>query len=183
MSRMKRGVAARKRKNRILKAAKGYYGTRHRLLKVAREAAPAGREVYLPLTVTAVGMTRRQVAMGRASSPMDRTARPGRRRSTILRAVSTLEVRLSGTATSTRVADTATTPIPTRASPAIVTTISRTMRAGASVSSPAVMSGATRRVSGKTARCIRSSRAPAARRARWIARVKATRSPAKAASS
>ena len=42
MSRMKRGVAAKKRKNRILKAAKGYYGTRHRLLKVAREAVEKG---------------------------------------------------------------------------------------------------------------------------------------------
>ncbi len=42
MSRMKRGVAARKRKNRILKAAKGYYGTRHSLLKVAREAVEKG---------------------------------------------------------------------------------------------------------------------------------------------
>ena len=42
MSRVKRGVAAKKRKNRILKAAKGYYGTRHRLLKTAREAVEKG---------------------------------------------------------------------------------------------------------------------------------------------
>ncbi len=42
MSRVKRSVAARKRKNRILKAAKGYYGTRHRLLKTAREAVEKG---------------------------------------------------------------------------------------------------------------------------------------------
>jgi large subunit ribosomal protein L20 len=37
MPRVKRGVAARKRKNRILKEAKGYFGTRHSLLKTARE--------------------------------------------------------------------------------------------------------------------------------------------------
>ena len=42
MSRVKRGVAAKKRKSRILKAAKGYYGTRHRLLKTAREAVEKG---------------------------------------------------------------------------------------------------------------------------------------------
>jgi len=42
MSRVKRGVAAKKRKNRVLKAAKGYYGTRHRLLKTAREAVEKG---------------------------------------------------------------------------------------------------------------------------------------------
>ncbi len=42
MSRVKRGVAARRSKNRILKQAKGYYGTRHRLLKTAREAVEKG---------------------------------------------------------------------------------------------------------------------------------------------
>jgi large subunit ribosomal protein L20 len=42
MSRVKRGVAARRSKNRILKRAKGYYGTRHRLLKTAREAVEKG---------------------------------------------------------------------------------------------------------------------------------------------
>ncbi len=42
MSRVKRGVAAKKRKNRILKAAKGYYGTRSKLLKTAREAVEKG---------------------------------------------------------------------------------------------------------------------------------------------
>ena len=42
MSRVKRGVAAKKRKDRILKAAKGYYGTRSRLLKTAREAVEKG---------------------------------------------------------------------------------------------------------------------------------------------
>jgi len=38
MPRVKRGVAARRRRNRILKEAKGYYGARGRLHKVAREA-------------------------------------------------------------------------------------------------------------------------------------------------
>jgi large subunit ribosomal protein L20 len=42
MSRVKRGVAARRSKNRILKQAKGYYGTRHGLLKTAREAVEKG---------------------------------------------------------------------------------------------------------------------------------------------
>ena len=42
MSRVKRGVAARRSKNRILKQAKGYYGSRHRLLKTAREAVEKG---------------------------------------------------------------------------------------------------------------------------------------------
>ena len=42
MSRVKRGVAARKRKNRILKSAKGYYGARSTLLKTAREALEKG---------------------------------------------------------------------------------------------------------------------------------------------
>mgnify|MGYP001248741327 CR=1 FL=1 len=38
MSRVKRGVAAKKRRNRILKEAKGFTGARSRLLKTAREA-------------------------------------------------------------------------------------------------------------------------------------------------
>jgi large subunit ribosomal protein L20 len=38
MPRVKRGVAARKRRNRVLNHAKGYYGARSRLFKVAREA-------------------------------------------------------------------------------------------------------------------------------------------------
>jgi large subunit ribosomal protein L20 len=42
MPRIKRGTAARKRKARIFKAAKGYYGTRHSLLKTAREAVHRG---------------------------------------------------------------------------------------------------------------------------------------------
>ncbi len=42
MPRVKRGVAARKRKNRILKQAKGYRGGRGNLLKSAREAVERG---------------------------------------------------------------------------------------------------------------------------------------------
>ncbi len=38
MPRVKRGVAARKRRNRVLNEAKGYYGARSRLFKTAREA-------------------------------------------------------------------------------------------------------------------------------------------------
>ena len=38
MPRVKRGVAARKRRNRILREAKGYYGARNHLFKTAREA-------------------------------------------------------------------------------------------------------------------------------------------------
>jgi large subunit ribosomal protein L20 len=42
MPRVKRGVAARRRKNRILKQAKGYRGGRGNLLKTAREAVERG---------------------------------------------------------------------------------------------------------------------------------------------
>ena len=42
MARVKRGVAAKKRRKRILKEAKGNYGARGRLLKSAREAVERG---------------------------------------------------------------------------------------------------------------------------------------------
>ena len=42
MPRVKRGTMAKKRKRRILEAAKGYQGTRSRLLKTAREAVHRG---------------------------------------------------------------------------------------------------------------------------------------------
>jgi large subunit ribosomal protein L20 len=42
MPRVKRGVAANKRKSRILREARGYYGARNRLLKTAREAVEKG---------------------------------------------------------------------------------------------------------------------------------------------
>ena len=42
MPRVKRGVAARKRRNRILEQAKGYYGARSKLFKTARAAVEKG---------------------------------------------------------------------------------------------------------------------------------------------
>jgi large subunit ribosomal protein L20 len=42
MPRVKRGVAAKRRHKRILNEAKGYYGARSRLIKVAREAVEKG---------------------------------------------------------------------------------------------------------------------------------------------
>ncbi len=42
MPRVKRGTGSRKRRNRIFEAAKGYYGSRHGLLKTAREAVHKG---------------------------------------------------------------------------------------------------------------------------------------------
>jgi large subunit ribosomal protein L20 len=42
MPRVKRGVTSRRRHNRILNQAKGYYGTRHSLFKTAREAVEKG---------------------------------------------------------------------------------------------------------------------------------------------
>ena len=42
MSRVKRGVASNKRKKRILRLARGYYGARHGLIKTAREAVEKG---------------------------------------------------------------------------------------------------------------------------------------------
>ncbi len=37
MPRVKRGTKARRRRKKILKAAKGYYGSRHTLYRIARE--------------------------------------------------------------------------------------------------------------------------------------------------
>jgi large subunit ribosomal protein L20 len=42
MPRVKRGVAAKKRKSRVLSQAKGYYSARRNLLKTAREAVEKG---------------------------------------------------------------------------------------------------------------------------------------------
>ena len=42
MPRVKRGVAASKRKKRILREARGYYGGRSNLIKTAREAVEKG---------------------------------------------------------------------------------------------------------------------------------------------
>jgi len=47
MARVKRSVPARKRRKRVLKRARGYYGTRSRLFRVARESVErAGRYAY-----------------------------------------------------------------------------------------------------------------------------------------
>lgn len=47
MSRVKRGVVARKRHKKVLKQAKGYYGARSRCYKVAKQAVyKAGQYAY-----------------------------------------------------------------------------------------------------------------------------------------
>ena len=47
MPRIKRSVASRARRKRILKAAKGYYGARSRTFKVAKQAViRAGQYAY-----------------------------------------------------------------------------------------------------------------------------------------
>ena len=47
MARVKRGVTARRRHKKILKQAKGYYGARSRVLRVARQAiTKAGQYAY-----------------------------------------------------------------------------------------------------------------------------------------
>ena len=48
MSRVKRGVTARSRHKKVLKAAKGYYGARSRCFKVANQAVwKAGQYAYI----------------------------------------------------------------------------------------------------------------------------------------
>ena len=47
MPRVKRGVASRARRKKVLKAAKGYYGARSRTFKVAKQAViKAGQYAY-----------------------------------------------------------------------------------------------------------------------------------------
>lgn len=47
MARVKRGVTARKRHKKVLKAARGYYGARSRTYKVAKQAVTkAGQYAY-----------------------------------------------------------------------------------------------------------------------------------------
>jgi ribosomal protein L20 len=47
MARVKRGVIARKRHKKILKLAKGYYGARSRVFRVAKQAViKAGQYAY-----------------------------------------------------------------------------------------------------------------------------------------
>ncbi|MDF2939477.1 MAG: rplT [Gammaproteobacteria bacterium] len=48
MSRVKRGVTARRRHKKILKQAKGYYGARSRVYRVAKQAViKAGQYAYI----------------------------------------------------------------------------------------------------------------------------------------
>ncbi|BBP46443.1 50S ribosomal protein L20 [Thiosulfatimonas sediminis] len=47
MARVKRGVIARRRHNKVLKAAKGYFGARRKVFRVARQAViKAGQYAY-----------------------------------------------------------------------------------------------------------------------------------------
>ena len=47
MARVKRGVVAKARHNKVLKQAKGYYGARHKTFKVAKQAViKAGQYAY-----------------------------------------------------------------------------------------------------------------------------------------
>ena len=47
MARVKRGVIARRRHKKVLKAAKGYYGARSRIFRVAKQAVTkAGQYAY-----------------------------------------------------------------------------------------------------------------------------------------
>ncbi len=47
MARVKRGVVARRRHNKILKQAKGYYGARRKVFRVAKQAViKAGQYAY-----------------------------------------------------------------------------------------------------------------------------------------
>ena len=48
MTRIKGGVVARKRRKKVLKAAKGYYGSKHRLFKTAKQAVmKSGQYAYI----------------------------------------------------------------------------------------------------------------------------------------
>ena len=47
MARVKRGVIARRRHNKVLKQAKGYYGARKKIFRVAKQAViKAGQYAY-----------------------------------------------------------------------------------------------------------------------------------------
>ena len=46
MARVKRGVEARRRHKKVLKAAKGYYGARSRVFRVAKQAVIKGQYAY-----------------------------------------------------------------------------------------------------------------------------------------
>jgi large subunit ribosomal protein L20 len=48
MPRVKRGVVAHRRHKKILKQAKGYYGARSRVFRVAKQAVTKAGSVCLP---------------------------------------------------------------------------------------------------------------------------------------
>ncbi len=53
MARVKRGVVARRSHKKVLKAAKGYYGARSRIFRVAKQAViKAGQYAYRSLLYT-----------------------------------------------------------------------------------------------------------------------------------
>ena len=71
MPRVKRGVASKRRHNRILNEAKGYYGGRKNLIKTAREAVEKGwkyayrdrkqkKRVFRALWITRINAAARQ---------------------------------------------------------------------------------------------------------------------------
>ena len=48
MARIKGAMATRKRRKKVLKAAKGYYGSKHRLFKTAKQAVmKSGQYAYI----------------------------------------------------------------------------------------------------------------------------------------
>ena len=60
MARVKRGVIARKRHKKVLKAAKGYYGARSRVFRVAKQLLPK-QVSTLTVTVVSVSVSPRSV--------------------------------------------------------------------------------------------------------------------------
>ncbi len=53
MARVKRGVAARARHKKVLKEAKGYYGARSKVFRVAKQAViKAGQYAYRSVSVS-----------------------------------------------------------------------------------------------------------------------------------
>jgi len=62
MPRVKRGTGSKKRRNRIFEAAKGYYGSRHRLLKTAREHGISYSRLIHGLEVAGVEVDRKILA-------------------------------------------------------------------------------------------------------------------------
>lgn len=66
MARVKRGVIARRRHKKILKLAKGYYGARSRVFRVAKQAVINGRLANTP----AVTVVSASVSSAHCGSPV-----------------------------------------------------------------------------------------------------------------